>query len=114
MARELKPIDITHTPDVLSLAEEVARSGIPRVLRSHDRDVAVISPAPSKPSRAGRGKRTSRKDALWDIVAIADVADFPDVPADVFTNKHRYLADAYDANRRSSPRFAQRPRLLKK
>jgi hypothetical protein len=99
MARELKPIDITHTPDVLRLAEEVARSGIPRVLRSHDRDVAVISPAPSKPSRAGRGKRTSRKDALWDIVAIADAADFPDVPDDVSTNKHRYLADAYDANR---------------
>jgi hypothetical protein len=93
MARELKPIDITHTPDVPRLAEEVARSGIPRVLRSHDRDVAVISPAPSKPSRAGRGKRVSRKDALGDIVAIADAADFPDVPDDVSTNKHRYLAD---------------------
>jgi hypothetical protein len=82
---ELKPIDITHIPDLPRLAEEVARSGIPRVLRSHDRDVAVISPAPSKPSRAGRGKRTSRKDALWDIVGIADAADFPDVPDDVST-----------------------------
>ncbi len=99
MARELKPIDITHTPDVLRLAEEVARSGIPRVLRSDDRDVAVISPAPSAAPKRGRSKRTAREDSLREIVGLADAADFPDVPADVSTNTHTYLADAYDANR---------------
>lgn len=99
MAKELKPIDITHSPEVRRLAEEIARSGVPRILRSADRDVAVISPAPSKPPRARRGKRARREDALWDIVGIANTADFPDVPDDVSTNKHSYLADAYDTNR---------------
>jgi hypothetical protein len=99
MARELQPIDIAHSPAVRRLAEEIGRSGVPRVLRSADRDGLVISPAPSKLARAGRGKSTSRKDALWDIVGIADAADFPDVPDDVSTNKHVYLANAYGANR---------------
>ena len=95
MARELSPIDITHTPEDLRLAEEVAKSGIPRVLRSDDRDVAVISPAPSTAPKTRRSRRTSREDSLWGIVGLADAADFPDVPADVSTNKHTYLADAY-------------------
>ena len=80
----------------LRLAEEVARTGVPRILRSADRDVAVISPAPPRRPRTGRSRRAPRHDALWDIVGIADAADFPDVPEDVSTNKHSYLADAYD------------------
>jgi len=44
MAKELKPIDVTHTPDVLRLAEEVARSGIPHVLRKGNKDIAEIRP----------------------------------------------------------------------
>jgi hypothetical protein len=95
VARELQPIDITHSPEVLRLAEEVARSGTPRILRSADRDVAVISPAPSRPPRVRRSRRSPREDTLWDIVGIAGAADFPDVPVDVSANKHRYLADAY-------------------
>ena len=56
-------------------------------------------PAPTPSRRSRRGKPTSEDDPLWGIVGIADAADFPDVPADVSANKHRYLADAYDANR---------------
>lgn len=44
MAKDLKPIDITHTPEVLRLAEEVAKSGIPRILRRDNEDVAEIRP----------------------------------------------------------------------
>ncbi len=36
MAHELNPIDISNTPDLLRLAEEVAESGKPRVLRRAD------------------------------------------------------------------------------
>jgi hypothetical protein len=53
MAKELKPIDITHTPDVLRLAEEVAKTGIPHILKRDNEAVAVLSPVSpaSKPSR---------------------------------------------------------------
>lgn len=95
MAREIEAIDITNTPDLLRLAEEVARSGVSRVLRSDDRDVAVIIPVPLSPEAGRLGKPTSPDDPLWSIIGIADPADFPNVPADVSVNKHRYLADAY-------------------
>jgi len=78
MAKELKPIDITHTPEVLRLAEEVARSGVPRVLRRDNQDVAVISPAAPTVKRHKRSKPTSESDPLWQIIGIADAADFPD------------------------------------
>ncbi len=59
MAKGLKPIDITNTPDVYRLAEEVARSGIPRVLRKDNKDIAIISPA--EPNSKSRRKRTKTK-----------------------------------------------------
>ena len=100
MAEELKSVDITHTPDVLRLAEEVARSGLSCVLRRDDKDIAVISPISSNPRRSKRGKPTSAEDHLWSIVGIAD-ADAPDdLPTDISSNVDAYLADAYDPPRR--------------
>jgi hypothetical protein len=99
MAKEMKPVDITHTPDVLRLAEEVARSGIPYVLKKDNKDVAELRPVSSTPSRSRRrGKPTSQNDPLWRIVGMAD-ADAPkDLPADISSNVDKYLADAYDAS----------------
>jgi hypothetical protein len=99
MAKELKSVDITHAPDVLRLAEEVARSGVPFLLRKDDADVALLSPAPPTPRHARRRKSTSSDDPLASIIGIAEAADFPEVPGDVSANKHRYLAEAYDSNR---------------
>ncbi len=100
MAREFKSVDVTHTPDVLHLAEEVARSGLSYVLRRDDTDVAVISPVPSTPRRSRRGKPTSHGDPLWSIVGIAD-ADAPDdLPTDVSSNVDAYLADAHHPSTR--------------
>lgn len=94
MAREIKPIDITNTPDVLRLAEEVARSGVPRVLRKGNQDVAELRPvSPTRPKR--RGRATSEHDPLWQIVGIAEAAAPEDRPTDVSSNVDKYLADAY-------------------
>jgi hypothetical protein len=94
MAKEMQPIDITHTPDVLRLAEEVARSGIPRVLRKGGQDVAELRPV-SPPRARRRGRPTSEHDPLWRIVGIAD-ADAPDdLPTDISSNVDSHLADAY-------------------
>lgn len=97
MAKDLKPIDITHTPEVLRLAEEVARSGIPRVLRKDNKDVAELRPVSTTRTRfRKRGKPTSKDDPLWRIIGIADASNFPDVPKDVSSNTDKYLAEAYD------------------
>ena len=58
MAREIKPIDITNTPEVLRLAEEVARSGIPHVLKRDNKDLAVITPVSSTPTSRRRTPKT--------------------------------------------------------
>lgn len=55
MARELSPIDITDDPELLRLAEEVRRTGLPRLLRREDEDVAVLSPV------ANLGRRGAKK-----------------------------------------------------
>ncbi len=56
VAREPTPIDVTDTPDVLRLAEEVRRSGQPRLLRRDGEDLAVLSPV--VPPGRRRRKRT--------------------------------------------------------
>jgi len=96
MAKERKAIDITHTPSVLRLAEEVARTGVPHVLRRNNQDLAVISPATTGSKQARRIKPASNDDPLGRIIGLADASDFPDVPKDVSSDTHRYLAEAYD------------------
>ena len=58
MAHEIIPIDITNAPELRRLAEEVAKSRTPRVLRRDNEDIAVLSPAPAR-KRRSRGVRTA-------------------------------------------------------
>ncbi len=62
MAHELNPIDISNTPDLLRLAEEVAASGKPRVLRRADEDVAVLMPVKKAASRRRIGRNKTKED----------------------------------------------------
>ncbi len=62
MARELTPIDISNTPDLLRLAEEVAESGKPWVLRRADEDVAVLMPVKKAASRRRIGRKKTKED----------------------------------------------------
>jgi hypothetical protein len=57
MATENARIDIGDAPDLLRLAEEVKRTGRPRVLSRNDEDLVVVSPA-----RARRPKPVSDED----------------------------------------------------
>jgi hypothetical protein len=100
MAKELKPVDITNTPEVLRLAEEVARSGVTHVLRRDDQDlveVRPISPTSKRAKGKGRPRRKRSVDNSWleNIVGIADESAFPNQPTDISTNVDKYLADAY-------------------
>ena len=44
MARELQPVDLSTTPELAELADEVQRTQQPRVLRRDNQDVAVLMP----------------------------------------------------------------------
>ncbi len=88
MARELTPIDISNTPDLLRLAEEVAESGKPRVLRRADEDVAVLLPIKKPAPR----RRTGRKKTTEDYAAFRSSAGgWKDVDVDTL------LEDIYES-----------------
>jgi hypothetical protein len=54
MASEPLPLDIDDNPELLRLAEEVNATGEPRVLRSHDGELALVTPIAGKQKRRGR------------------------------------------------------------
>ncbi|MDQ3701115.1 MAG: hypothetical protein M3442_09375 [Chloroflexota bacterium] len=91
----MQPLDVTNTPELLRLAEEVQATQAPRVLQRDGEDMAVVTPVePTAPgTRASRrqGKTTSPNDPYWELVGMASSAE----AADVSSNKYRYLAEAY-------------------
>jgi hypothetical protein len=92
MARELKHLDISDSPDLLRIVEEVRASNEPRVLQRDHVDVAILRPL-KRPARKRipKGRPTSADDALWRLVGIGE----SEGPGDIARNKHKYLADAY-------------------
>jgi hypothetical protein len=96
MSEALQPIDVTGSPELLRLAEEVERSGVGRLLKRGEHEVAVITPAVSfsrLPKRPGprRKRQIDRADPLFNIVGMCRV----DEPTNVATSKDDYLAEAY-------------------
>ncbi len=75
MARELRSIDITNTPDILRLANEVAKTGLPHVLKLDNKDVAVITPV-SPTSKSPRKKARTREDYEAFLSSFGSWADF--------------------------------------
>lgn len=94
MAKELIPTDITNTPEVLRLAEEVARSGLPRLLKREGQELAVLTPvAPPAPTRRRSrrlGQPIPHTDPLFRIVGLGSAEG----PSDVSQNPDAYLAAA--------------------
>jgi hypothetical protein len=74
MAKEMTPIDITHTPELLRLAEEVATTKVFRVLRRDGEDLAVVVPVSRAPERRpirdrGRSGAGARRHATLESTA---------------------------------------------
>lgn len=91
MTEHAKPIDISDSPEVLRLAEEVRRAGEPYVLRRDGEDLAVVVPLPRP--RKPRVKKPTKAD----IEAFRSVAGSW---ADVDTDK--LIEDIYETRRRSN------------
>ena len=59
-------LDIGAMPDLIAVAEEVARTGVPRLLRCAGREVALIVPTPR---RRPRHKRTAEDFEAFQAAA---------------------------------------------
>ena len=93
MAKDFKPLDVTDTADILRLAEEVAATGVPRVLRRGADELAIIRPVSSAVRKRSRS-RSSRSAApnAWieGLIGMAESAG----PVDVSANVHAHVAEA--------------------
>lgn len=102
MAKPMKSIDITNTPELVRLAEEVQAAGEPYMLRRDDQPMVVVMPvtAASIPRPKPPAKRRLKPKKLTDrdIEAFfAAAGSWADMDTD------RLIADIY-ADRRNSNR----------
>ena len=97
MAEQPPSIDVSDVPDVLRLAEEVRRSGEPRVLRGDGEDLAMVVPLP--PATAVPFKKPTAADFESFRRAAGSWADI---------DTDRLIEDIYRA-RREGTRPSNRP-----
>ena len=91
MAKELKPIDISDSPELLRLAEEVKRSREPRVLVREAEELAEVRPVPARRKRSAKGRPVTEDDPLFRLIGVGRSG----IPGGVSGKKHEYLARAY-------------------
>ena len=94
MAQELESLDVSDSPEILRLAQEVAETGVGRVLRTADGELAVLRPI-RKPRPRKRGPRKTGllmpDDPFLKLIGIGRSAE----PSDASERKHEILARAY-------------------
>jgi hypothetical protein len=96
MASEYEEFDVSDSPALLRLAEEVNRTGRAHLLKHGQKRLAIVSPAlengKRNPARRPRRRGVLKPDdPFWSIVGIGNSGG----PGDVSSNKHKYLAEAY-------------------
>lgn len=89
MSKDLISIDISSSPDLSRLADEVEKSGVGRLLKRGDEPVAIVQPIHG---RGSRRRYRPEDDPLLDIIGMLDSGP----PTDVATFKDQYLGDAIE------------------
>lgn len=89
--KELKPVNVTTTPEVLRLAREVARTGVPVMLQTDEEDLAVVTPASKSKRRSGGARPMTQDDPFLALVGSGKSG----IPGGVSGRKHEFLARAY-------------------
>ncbi len=69
MTTEYISIDISNTPDLLKLAEEVKKTGTPRVLQRADEEIAVLMPMRKAARRPAKRTPTAEDIAAFEAAA---------------------------------------------
>jgi hypothetical protein len=91
MAKERKSIDITKSPELLRLAEEIQRSQEPRVLVSDAEELVEVRPVPAKRKRSAKGQPVTEDDPLFRSLGSGRSG----IPGGASGRKHEFLARAY-------------------
>jgi len=91
MAKELKRIDISSIPELLSLAQEVRRTNEPSILQQESEDLVLLSPVLPKKRSKTKAQPVTSDDALFRLIGIGKSG----IPGGVSGKKHAYLARAY-------------------
>ena len=95
MAQEFESLDVTDSPELLRLAQEMAETGVGRVLRTAEGELAVLKPVSKPKKRSGRGPRKTglltRDDSFYRLIGIASSG----IESDASERKHEILAQAY-------------------
>src|SRR2546427_3140757 len=91
MARELKPIGITNSPELLGLAEEITRTQEPRVVVKEEQELGEVRPVRNRRKRSTKGQPVTEHDPIFRLIGIGK----SDVPGGVSGKKHEYLSRAY-------------------
>ena len=94
MVKEMTPIDVTNTPELLQLAEEVRRNGQARVLRRDREDLAVVIPVSAAKRRARKTRTYSKEDDEAFLASAGGWKDF---------DLEKFLRDIDESRRISRP-----------
>jgi len=94
LPEDLKPVDISHIPELRRLVEEVRAADQTRVLQVDHEDAALLVSAVR--STRARRKVTDAADSLWNIVGLAR----SDGPGDVAEQVDSNIAEAYPPRER--------------
>jgi hypothetical protein len=70
MGQDAPPVDIGDMPELARLAEDVARTGQPRLLRRGEKDIATIVPVAGRRPTRRRGKRVTQADIVATLSTV--------------------------------------------
>ena len=87
MPQRPEPLEVGGSPDLLKLAEEVQRTGAPRLLQRDGEDIAVISPA--KRARKLPFRAFTRDDPLFGLIG----SGTSNIPGGISERKHEFIGE---------------------
>ncbi len=88
--KEVKHIDITNTPELLHLAEEVQKANQVTMLTKDGEELVKVTPAKPTRKKRAKGGPTTMDDPMWNLVGTGHSG-----VGDISANTDKYLADAY-------------------
>ena len=91
MAKELQSIDVSNTPEIRRLAEEVQKSHQPRLLTRDDEQLAVIMPLPRGRRKSRRTGVITRDDPLFRMIGTGRSS----IPGGISGRKYDYFVKAF-------------------
>jgi hypothetical protein len=87
MAKRVEEIDVTDLDEVAAIAEEVQRTGEPKLLRKSGQDLALITPIPTR--RRRKTGIITESDPLFSLIGIGQ----SDVPGGFSSRKYDALRE---------------------